>query len=88
MDLQTLSNLFATTYSSDPNVQKTGELQIRKVRLTACSLRQRTVHIDLHIFPIQLGAQEGMLTALLQIIGNDNVELYVRLTRMSAAPLP
>lgn len=32
MDLQTLSNLFATTYNSDPNVQKSGELQIRKVR--------------------------------------------------------
>ncbi|KAJ3557178.1 hypothetical protein NM688_g1613 [Phlebia brevispora] len=31
MDLQSLSNLFATTYSSDPNVQKSGELQIRKV---------------------------------------------------------
>ncbi|GJE91719.1 ARM repeat-containing protein [Phanerochaete sordida] len=31
MDLQTLSNLFATTYSSDPNVQKSGELQIRKL---------------------------------------------------------
>ena len=35
MDLQTLSNLFATTYSPDPNVQKAGELQIRKV----CTLR-------------------------------------------------
>ncbi|KAI0772164.1 ARM repeat-containing protein [Irpex lacteus] len=55
MDLQTLSNLFATTYNSDPNVQKSGELQIRK-----------------------LGTQEGMLTALLQIIGNDNVELATR----------
>ena len=31
MDLQSLSTLFATTYSSDPNVQKSGELQIRKV---------------------------------------------------------
>ncbi|KAI0688708.1 ARM repeat-containing protein [Cytidiella melzeri] len=55
MDLQTLSNLFATTYNPDPNVQKSGELQIRK-----------------------LGAQEGMLTALLQIIGSDNVELATR----------
>lgn len=36
MDLQTLSNLFASTYSSDPNVQKSGELQIRKVRRNAC----------------------------------------------------
>ncbi|KIP02790.1 hypothetical protein PHLGIDRAFT_95597 [Phlebiopsis gigantea 11061_1 CR5-6] len=55
MDLQTLSNLFATTYNSDPNVQKSGELQIRK-----------------------LGAQEGMITALLQIIANDNIELATR----------
>ncbi|KAI0786127.1 ARM repeat-containing protein [Abortiporus biennis] len=31
MDLQTLSNLFATTYNPDPNVQKAGELQIRKI---------------------------------------------------------
>jgi hypothetical protein len=30
MDLQSLANLFATTYNPDPNVQKTGELQIRK----------------------------------------------------------
>lgn len=32
MDLQTLSNLFSTTYNPDPNVQKAGELEIRKVR--------------------------------------------------------
>lgn len=32
MDIQTLSELFASSYSSDPNVQKAGELQIRKVR--------------------------------------------------------
>lgn len=31
MDLQTLSNLFATTFSPDPNVRKAGELDIRKV---------------------------------------------------------
>ncbi|KAI0079480.1 ARM repeat-containing protein [Panus rudis PR-1116 ss-1] len=31
MDLQSLSNLFATTYNPDPNVQKAGELQIRKL---------------------------------------------------------
>jgi hypothetical protein len=31
MDLQTLSNLFATTYNPDPNVRKAAELQIRKV---------------------------------------------------------
>lgn len=55
MDLQSLANLFATTYNPDPNVQKTGELQIRKI-----------------------GAQEGMLTALLQIIASDGVELATR----------
>lgn len=32
MDLQALANLFATTYNADPNIQKAGELQIRKVR--------------------------------------------------------
>lgn len=33
MDLQTLSNLFATTYNPDPNIRKAAELQIRKVRV-------------------------------------------------------
>ncbi|PCH39811.1 ARM repeat-containing protein [Wolfiporia cocos MD-104 SS10] len=55
MDLQSLSNLFATTYNPDPNVQKAGELQIRKV-----------------------GVQEGMIAALLQIIGSENVDLATR----------
>ena len=31
MDLQSLSQLFATTYNPDPNVRKAAELQIRKV---------------------------------------------------------
>ena len=31
MDLETLTRLFATTLSPDPNVRKTGELEIRKV---------------------------------------------------------
>ena len=31
MDLESLTNLFATTLSPDPNVRKSGELQIRKV---------------------------------------------------------
>ncbi|PPQ95282.1 hypothetical protein CVT26_014856 [Gymnopilus dilepis] len=31
MDLQTLSQLFATTYNPDPNVRKAAELEIRKV---------------------------------------------------------
>ena len=33
MDFQALANLFATTYNADPNIQKAGELQIRKVCL-------------------------------------------------------
>ncbi|KAF8125741.1 armadillo-type protein [Boletus edulis] len=55
MDLQGLAGLFATTYNADPNIQKAGELQIRKI-----------------------GAQEGMLTAILQIIASDSVDLSTR----------
>ncbi|GAW02680.1 nonsense-mediated mrna decay protein [Lentinula edodes] len=55
MDLQTLSNLFATTYNPDPNVRKAAELQIRKI-----------------------GNEEGMITALLQIIASDNTDLATR----------
>ena len=32
-DLQTLSQLFATTYNADPNIRKAVELQIRKVNV-------------------------------------------------------
>ena len=74
MDLQTLSNLFATTYSSDPNVQKSGELQIRKVRSKRSLTPSTVAEMGGNV---QLGAQEGMIAALLQIIANDNVELYV-----------
>ncbi|KAF9065181.1 armadillo-type protein [Rhodocollybia butyracea] len=55
MDLQTLSNLFATTYSPDPNIRKAAELQIRKI-----------------------GNEEGMISALLQIIASDNTDLATR----------
>ncbi|EIW81171.1 ARM repeat-containing protein [Coniophora puteana RWD-64-598 SS2] len=55
MDLQSLSNLFASTFSGDPNVQKASELQIRK-----------------------LGREEGMITACLQIIASNEVDLTVR----------
>ncbi|KAF5311710.1 hypothetical protein D9611_009470 [Ephemerocybe angulata] len=55
MDLQTLTNLFATTYNPDPNIRKAAELQIRKI-----------------------GNQEGVPTALLQIIGNDSIDLATR----------
>jgi len=55
MDLQALSNLFATTLSPDPNVRKAGELEIRKI-----------------------GGQEGLVSALLQIISNNQVDLATR----------
>ncbi|KAF9465308.1 armadillo-type protein [Collybia nuda] len=55
MDLQTLSNLFATTFNPDPNVRKAAELQIRKI-----------------------GNEEGMITALLQIIAADSIDLATR----------
>ncbi|TFK34758.1 armadillo-type protein [Crucibulum laeve] len=55
MDLQTLSNLFATTFNPDPNVRKAAELQIRKI-----------------------GNEEGMITALLQIIAADSIDLTTR----------
>ncbi|KAL4081168.1 armadillo-type protein [Scleroderma citrinum] len=55
MDLQALADLFATTYNPDPNIQKAGELQIRKI-----------------------GSQEGVITALLQIIASDSVDLATR----------
>ncbi|KAM5539406.1 hypothetical protein V8D89_006858 [Ganoderma adspersum] len=56
MDLQTLSNLFASTFNHDPNVQKSAELQVRK-----------------------LGGQEGMISSVLQIIGNDSIDPATRL---------
>ncbi len=32
MDLQSMTQLFATTYDSNPNTRKTSELAVRKVR--------------------------------------------------------
>lgn len=55
MDLQTLTNLFASTLSPDPNVRKAGEIQIRKI-----------------------STQEGLISALLQIVASDSVDLSVR----------
>jgi hypothetical protein len=55
MDLQSLTNLFATTLSPDPNVRKAGEIQIRKI-----------------------STQEGLITALLQIVASDNVDLSIK----------
>ncbi|KAJ7464732.1 armadillo-type protein [Mycena galericulata] len=55
MDLQTLSNLFASTLSPDPNARKAAELQIRKVN-----------------------HETGLIAALLQIIGTDNIDIATR----------
>lgn len=83
MDIQTLTNLFATTYDPNPNARKAGELEIRKVRLHRA---HSEVISPYHSVP-QIGGQEGMLTAVLHIIGNDNVEMYVRtqITRVERA---
>ncbi|TFK27591.1 ARM repeat-containing protein [Coprinopsis marcescibilis] len=55
MDLQTLTNLFTTTYNPDPNIRKAAELEIRKI-----------------------GNEEGVITALLQIVSNTGVEQATR----------
>ncbi|TDL17754.1 ARM repeat-containing protein [Rickenella mellea] len=55
MDVQTLSNLFATTFNPDPNIRKRAELDIRKV-----------------------GGQEGVIAALLHIIGTDSIDIATR----------
>lgn len=78
MDLQTLSNLFASTFNHDPNVQKSAELQVRKVRRTVHFLQATNVVILSAIFLHgQLGGQEGMISSVLQIIGNDSIDPYV-----------
>lgn len=45
MDPQSLTRLFATTYDSNPNTRKTGELAVRKVRV----LRATGVRQDVHL---------------------------------------
>jgi hypothetical protein len=40
MNGEQLANLFATTYSPDPNVRKRGELDIRRVRLLGKTTRR------------------------------------------------
>ena len=80
MDLQTLSNLFASTFSPDPNVQKMSELQVRKVRSRATCFFFLPPQRQLYSPPwtrAQLGGQEGMITSVLQIVGSDNLDQYV-----------
>ncbi|CAK5283934.1 unnamed protein product [Mycena citricolor] len=55
MDLQTLSNLYTATLSSNPNERRAAELDIRKV-----------------------GNETGMVSALLQIIATDNIDISTR----------
>lgn len=46
MDIQTLTNLFASTYDPNPNVRKAGELDIRKVSLNKrCLLHVRRIYL-------------------------------------------
>jgi hypothetical protein len=94
MDLQSLTQLFATTYDSNPNTRKTGELAVRKVR----ALRVVASFVEWHrvfcavvkltsslvLFTRQLAGQEGVIPALLQIIASDNVEMYVQSTARSS----
>lgn len=74
MDLQSLSNLFATTYNADPNVRLSAELQVRKV---SAHPEHHHAHQHLTVVTFQIGGQEGMVAALLQIIAADTVDLYV-----------
>jgi hypothetical protein len=82
MDLQSLTQLFATTYDSNPNIRKAGELAVRKVR----ALRVAIVHLSsgfvfctiiINLVSLQLAGQEGVIPALLQIIASDSVDMYV-----------
>lgn len=74
MDLQTLSNIFATTFSPDPNVRKAGELDIRKVPI---SLIWSFMNCLIGNCSYQVANEEGIITALLQIIAADSVDPYV-----------
>jgi importin-7 len=73
MDLQTLSNLFATTLDPNPNVRKAAELEIRKV----CGPSEIVFYLNTDASVLQISGQEGLITALLQIIASDNVDLCV-----------
>lgn len=48
MNVQALSNLFATTYDPNPNTRKAGELEIRKVSFhllsNACTALKPNAH--------------------------------------------
>ena len=72
MDLETLTRLFATTLSPDPNVRKTGELEIRKV-----GRRPNIKKADYLDQYCQIAGQEGVVAALLQIISTEGIDTFV-----------
>lgn len=84
MDLQTLSNLFATTYNANPNVRIAAELQIRKARLLIYSHMWHSFS-TLFFYFVQIGNEEGMIAALLRIIAAENIDQYVPNTRLLPA---
>ncbi|KAF7314790.1 Importin N-terminal domain-containing protein [Mycena kentingensis (nom. inval.)] len=71
MDLQALSALFAATLSADPNARRSAELEIIKARPLPAAIRPS------HRIT-QVGNEPGMITALLQIIGADSIDLANR----------
>lgn len=72
MDLESLTRLFATTLSPDPNVRKAGELQIRQVShlLIVCKVGKPDQYR-------QIAGQEGIVAALLQIVSTEGVDKFV-----------
>ena len=78
MDLQSLTQLFATTYDSNPNNRKASELAIRKVRAFREADHVGVITTD-PLSHQQLAGQEGVIPALLQIIASDNVDEDVNL---------
>lgn len=72
MDLETLTRLFTTTLSPDPNVRKAGELQIRQVNHLLI-VRKVGKPDQYH----QIAGQEGIVAALLQIVSTEGVDKFV-----------
>lgn len=72
MDIQTLSELFSRTLSADPNARKAAELEIRRVWT-----RLSRIPITSVLICVKVGRQEGMVSALLQIIQNEGLDACV-----------
>lgn len=73
MDVQAIANLFATSLSVDPNVRKAGEIEIRRVSKRVDYFMQRQ-SLTTTASTLQIGNHEGVLTSLMQIIGNEGVD--------------